>query len=118
MSTHDEKASVLAEVAGGSSRHRSRMQSQQEVGMPAAAQWIMTHESSGNPFAGHLHASRTHSSAFGAFQMLEANRRHYLGRDYQTTDLAKQYRAASQYVHERYGSWERAQSFWRQHRWY
>jgi hypothetical protein len=50
--------------------------------------------------------------------MTEANRKHYMGGDYQSTDFNKQYAAASRYVRERYGSWEGAASFWRAHRWY
>jgi hypothetical protein len=93
--------------------------------MNAAAHWIMMHESSGSVTAGHLHKQGrgdgtrgNHSSAFGAFQMIEATRKHYMGRDYQSTDFSKQYAAASRYVRDRYGSWERAQHFWRTHHWY
>jgi hypothetical protein len=93
--------------------------------MSAAAHFIMMHESGGSATAGHLHhqgrgdgTRGNHSSAFGAFQMIEAQRKHYMGRDYQSTDFNKQYAAASRYVHDRYGSWERAASFWRAHRWY
>ena len=91
----------------------------------SAAQWIMMHESHGSTTAGHLHKQGrgdgtrgNHSSAFGAFQMIEANRKRYMGHDYQSTDFNKQYAAASRYVHDRYGSWERAVSFWRRHHWY
>jgi hypothetical protein len=91
----------------------------------AAAHWIMMHESNGSVTAGHLHKQGrgdgtrgNHSSAFGAFQMIEATRKHYMGRDYQSTDFNKQYAAASHYVRDRYGSWERAQQFWRSHHWY
>ena len=83
------------------------------VGMPASARWIMQHESNGNP-----HAKNRHSTAFGAFQMLIANRRHYMGRDFASADLGKQYAAASHYVKDRYGSWDRAKAFWLRHRWY
>jgi hypothetical protein len=91
----------------------------------AAAQWIMMHESAGKTNAGFLHKQGrgdgtrgNHSSAFGAFQMIEANRRHYMGADYQSTDFNKQYAAATHYVQDRYGGWENAMSFWRRHRWY
>jgi hypothetical protein len=94
-------------------------------GMPAAAQWIMQHESNGSATAGHLHAQGrgdgtrgNHSSAFGAFQMIESTRKHYMGRDYQSTDINKQYAAASHYVRDRYGSWDGAERFWKTHRWY
>lgn len=91
----------------------------------SAANFIMMHESGGSTTAGHLHKQGrgdgtrgNHSSAFGAFQMIEATRKAYMGHDYQSTDFNKQYAAASRYVHDRYGSWERAASFWRSHRWY
>ncbi|HEY4244351.1 MAG TPA: transglycosylase SLT domain-containing protein [Kofleriaceae bacterium] len=93
--------------------------------MPAAAQWIMQHESNGNPRAGFLHAQGrgdgtpgNHSSAFGAFQMIEATRKQYMGADYQSTDINKQYAAATKYVDSRYGGWNQAKSFWQSHRWY
>ena len=94
-------------------------------GINSAAQWIMMHESGGSPTAGHLHAQGrgdgtpgNHSSAFGAFQMIEATRRRYMGADYQSTDFSKQYSAATHYVADRYGSWEKAKSFWVGHHWY
>lgn len=94
-------------------------------GISSAAHWIMMHESNGSTTAGHLHKQGrgdgtrgNHSSAFGAFQMIEAQRRHYMGHDYQSTDFNKQYAAASHYVHDRYGSWDNAKRFWQHHRWY
>jgi hypothetical protein len=94
-------------------------------GINPAAQWIMMHESGGSTTAGHLHAQGrgdgtpgNHSSAFGAFQMIEATRRRYMGADYQSTDFSKQYSAATHYVTDRYGSWGAAQSFWQGHHWY
>jgi hypothetical protein len=94
-------------------------------GINAAAQWIMMHESGGSPTAGHLHAQGrgdgtpgNHSSAFGAFQMIEATRKRYMGADYQSTNFSKQYSAATRYVTDRYGSWESAQGFWKSHHWY
>ncbi|HUS31388.1 MAG TPA: hypothetical protein VMZ53_22910 [Kofleriaceae bacterium] len=94
-------------------------------GMSAAARFIMMHESGGSTTAGHLYKQGrgdgtrgNHSSAFGAFQMIQATRKAYMGRDYQSTDFNKQYAAASHYVRDRYGSWERAASFWRSHHWY
>jgi hypothetical protein len=94
-------------------------------GIPASAQWIMMHESGGSTTAGHLHAQGrgdgtpgNHSSAFGAFQMIEATRRHYMGAEYQSTDFSKQYSAATRYVTDRYGSWDAAKGFWQGHRWY
>ena len=94
-------------------------------GIPASANWIMMHESGGSTTAGHLHAQGrgdgtpgNHSSAFGAFQMIEATRRRYMGADYQSTDFSKQYNAASRYVTDRYGGWDNAKQFWQSHRWY
>lgn len=82
-------------------------------GMNADARWVMMHESGGN-----THAKNPHSSAFGAFQMILANRRHYMGRDYASTDLGKQYSAATRYVHDRYGNWHNARSFWQRNHHY
>ena len=94
-------------------------------GISAAASWIMQHESGGSTTAGHLHSvgrgdgtPGNHSSAFGAFQMIEATRKRYMGADYQSTDFGKQYAAATHYVTDRYGSWEGAQSFWKAHHLY
>ena len=94
-------------------------------GISDAANWIMQHESGGSTTAGHLHSvgrgdgtPGNHSSAFGAFQMIQSTRRQYMGADYQSTSFAKQYAAASHYVSDRYGSWEGAKSFWQKHHWY
>ncbi len=94
-------------------------------GINSAAAWIMQHESGGSTTAGHLHKQGrgdgtpgNHSSAFGAFQMIEATRKRYMGADYQSTDFSKQYSAATRYVTDRYGSWEAAQGFWKSHHWY
>jgi hypothetical protein len=94
-------------------------------GINSAAQWIMMRESGGSTTAGHLHfqgrgdgTPGNHSSAFGAFQMIEATRKRYMGADYQSTDFAKQYAGATRYVMDRYGSWEKAKSFWIAHHWY
>jgi hypothetical protein len=81
--------------------------------MDPNARWIMMHESSGR-----THVKNPHSSAFGAFQMIKANRKHYMGANWQSTDFSAQYRAASSYVRDRYGSWARARSFWNRHHWY
>ncbi len=94
-------------------------------GMSAAAHFIMQHESGGNPTAGHLHKQGrgdgtrgNHSSAFGAFQMIESTRKHYMGRDYQSTNFSKQLAAATRYVNDRYHGWAGAQRFWQRHHWY
>jgi hypothetical protein len=90
----------LARVGGGFS-------------MPADARWVMMHESGGD-----THATNPHSTAFGAFQMIAAQRKRYMGANWQSTDLGAQYNAASSYVRDRYGSWSNAKSFWQSHRWY
>ena len=94
-------------------------------GISASAQWIMMHESGGSTTAGHLYSQcrgdgtpGNHSSAFGAFQMIQATRKRYMGADYQSTDFAKQYAGATRYVTDRYGSWDKAKSFWIAHHWY
>jgi hypothetical protein len=83
------------------------------VNMPASAQWIMQHESGGN-----THAQNPHSTAFGAFQMLKATRKQYMGANWQSTDLGQQYAGASKYVNQRYGGWDNAERFWKAHHWY
>ena len=82
-------------------------------GMPASANWIMQHESGGN-----THAKNPHSTAYGAFQMLKATRKEYMGANWQSSDLGAQYSAASHYVGQRYGGWDNAKSFWQKHHWY
>jgi hypothetical protein len=95
------------------------------LAMDPAAKWIMQRESGGNSHAGHLYSKGrgdgtrgNQSSAFGAFQMINAQRKHYMGSNYQSTDLGQQYSAASHYVKDRYGSWSHAESFWKSHHWY
>ncbi len=83
------------------------------VSMPASAKWIMQHESGGNS-----HAKNPTSTAYGAFQMLKATRKQYMGADWQSSDLGKQYAGATKYVDKRYGSWDKAESFWKAHHWY
>jgi hypothetical protein len=95
------------------------------LAMDPAAKWIMQRESGGSTHAGHLYAKGrgdgtkgNQSSAFGAFQMINAQRKKYMGANYQSTDLGQQYAAATHYVHDRYGSWAHAESFWKAHHWY
>lgn len=83
------------------------------VDMPSSANWIMQHESGGN-----THAQNPTSSAYGAFQMLKATRKQYMGSNWQSSDLGAQYGAATHYVDQRYGGWDQAKSFWQQHHWY
>jgi Transglycosylase SLT domain len=94
-------------------------------GISSAARFIMMHESGGSATAGHLHSQGrgdgtrgNHSSAYGAFQMIQATRKQYMGKNYQSSDFNTQYAAASHYVNDRYGSWEGAQRFWQKHHWY
>jgi hypothetical protein len=96
-------AADLVRVGGGMSSGQ----------MPASARWIMQHESGGSTTS-----RNPHSTAFGAFQLIAANRRHYMGSNWQSTDLGTQYAAASRYVRDRYGSWDNAKAFWVRHRWY
>lgn len=81
--------------------------------IPSSAHWVMMHESGGN-----THATNPTSTAFGAFQMLKATRKQYMGSDWQSTDFTKQYNGATKYVDQRYGGWNQAESFWKAHRWY
>lgn len=103
----------LPEVATFEMIDPQRLAAPTGAAMNADARWVMMRESGGDP-----HAKNPHSSAFGAFQMTIATRRHYMGRDYASTSLDKQYAAATQYVTERYGSWHGARAFWQKHHWY
>jgi hypothetical protein len=82
-------------------------------GMGADARWIMMHESGGNS-----HARNPTSSAYGAFQMLKATRKQYMGANWQSSDLNAQYAGATKYVNQRYGGWHNARVFWQRHHWY
>ena len=93
--------------------------------LSSAERYIIQHESGGSTTAGHLHKQgrgdgtrHNQSSAFGAFQMIEAQRKHYMGANYQSTNFNTQYAAATHYVNDRYGGWSGAQRFWKAHRWY
>src|SRR4051812_26876567 len=83
------------------------------VNMPASARWIMQHESGGD-----THARNPTSSAYGAFQMLKATRKQYMGANWQSSDLGQQYAGATGYVNQRYGGWDNAERFWKSHHWY
>jgi septal ring factor EnvC (AmiA/AmiB activator) len=82
-------------------------------GTSSAEQWIIMHESGGDPTA-----DNPSSTAFGLGQLLLGNRILYLGDDYATTDCGKQLSAFRTYVRERYGTAERAQAFWQANGWY
>lgn len=70
----------------------------------SAKEWIASHESGGSYGA-------TNGRYVGRYQ-LDAS---YLNGDYSE---ANQERVAQQYVTNRYGSWQNAQSFWQSHGWY
>jgi hypothetical protein len=81
--------------------------------LSASERYIIQHESGGETTA-----KNAHSTAFGVGQLLIANRRHYLGANANSTDPGLQLKAFRGYVHDRYGSADRAASFWRSHHWY
>ena len=70
----------------------------------SAKDWIAQHESGGSYTA-------SNGRYYGKFQLDSS----YLNGDYSP---ANQERVADQYVANRYGSWESAQSFWQSHGWY
>ena len=83
------------------------------VNMDPDARWIMMKESGGR-----TNAQNPTSSAFGAFQMIKANRKHYQGANWQSTSLEHQYAGATGYVNDRYGGWAGAKKFWQKNHWY
>jgi septal ring factor EnvC (AmiA/AmiB activator) len=96
-----------APPAGGSGRRCDLS------GTSAAEHWIILRESSGDPTA-----DNPTSTAFGLGQLLLGNRILYLGRDYATTDCARQLWAFRAYVGDRYGTAARAKAFWQANGWY
>jgi septal ring factor EnvC (AmiA/AmiB activator) len=82
-------------------------------GTSAAERWIIVRESGGDPTA-----DNPASTAFGLGQLLLGNRILYLGKDYATTDCGRQLWAFRAYVHDRYGTAERAKAFWQANGWY
>ena len=82
-------------------------------GTSAAEYWIILRESGGDPTA-----DNPASTAFGLGQLLLGNRILYLGEDYATTDCGRQLWAFRAYVHDRYGTAERAKAFWQANGWY
>jgi hypothetical protein len=91
------------------------------LGMPVtpAEKWIIDHEDASYstsaynpvPVPGMGHA-------FGLGQLTETIRRRYLGADYNTTDQVKQLAAMRAYIHDRYGTAEKAVEHWQAHNWY
>ena len=79
----------------------------------SAELWIIMHESGGRP-----DADNPTSTAFGLGQLLLANRLHYLGGNYATTDCGKQLSAFRAYVADAYGTAETAKAFWQANGWY
>ncbi|HTE71111.1 MAG TPA: hypothetical protein VK942_20545 [Actinomycetes bacterium] len=82
-------------------------------GTSAAERWIIMRESSGDPTA-----DNPASTAFGLGQLLLGNRILYLGQQYATTDCGRQLWAFRAYVHDRYGTAQRAKAFWQANGWY
>ncbi|CAN5905385.1 hypothetical protein BH11MYX2_BH11MYX2_17440 [soil metagenome] len=81
--------------------------------LSAPERYIIQNESGGSTLA-----RNPSSGALGLGQLLSANRRHYLGANANTTDPTLQLRAFRGYVHDRYGTADRAAAFWRSHHWY
>jgi peptidoglycan hydrolase CwlO-like protein len=75
--------------------------------------WIIMRESGGRPTA-----DNPTSTAFGLGQLILANRLHYLGADYATTDCGKQLAAFRAYVADAYGNAATARAFWEANGWY
>ncbi|HEY4059878.1 MAG TPA: hypothetical protein VGM39_24855 [Kofleriaceae bacterium] len=81
--------------------------------LSASERYIVQNESGGR-----TNAQNPTSTAFGIGQLTIANRRHYLGANANTQDPGLQLQAFRGYVHDRYGTADRAASFWRSHHWY
>lgn len=83
----------------------------------AAFQWIMQHESGGDP-----NAKNPTSTAFGRGQLLDYNRASYAQKlgisNPDTTDPGEQDRMMQLYIQERYGTPAKAKQFWEAHGWY
>jgi tape measure domain-containing protein len=85
-------------------------------GASAAEQWIINHESGGRTTA-----RNPTSTAFGLGQLILANRIAYgrqLGVDPNTTNASAQLAMMRMYIHDRYGTAENAEAFWKAHHWY
>jgi hypothetical protein len=107
-------AAARAAAAGGGGRPAGGSGSRCDLsGTSAAEYWIIMHESGGDPTA-----DNPTSTAFGLGQLLLGNRILYLGREYATTDCGRQLWAFRAYVHDRYGTAERAKAFWQANGWY
>lgn len=93
-----------AQQAAPSTTQSTNYASQVTGSEAAAKAWIAAHESGGNYNA-------TNGQYIGKYQLSAS----YLNGDYSP---ANQEQAADNYVHQRYGSWGAAQSFWQSHGWY
>ena len=79
--------------------------------LPASAKWIMQRESSGN-----IHA--TNGRYYGLFQLDKSYYPQLCGKSYDQTNAADQIKAATAYMKQRYGSWDKAQAFWQANGWW
>ena len=79
--------------------------------LPASAKWIMQRESSGN-----IHA--TNGRYYGLFQLDKSYYPKLCGKSYDQTNAADQIKAATAYMKQRYGSWDKAQAFWQANGWW
>lgn len=79
--------------------------------LPASAKWIMQRESSGN-----IHA--TNGKYYGLFQLDKSYYPKLCGKSYDQTNAADQIKAATAYMKQRYGSWDKAQAFWQANGWW
>jgi tape measure domain-containing protein len=85
-------------------------------GLSGPEKYIISHESGGSTTA-----QNPTSTAFGLGQLILANRVMYgkmLGVDPNTTNYGAQLKMFRMYVHDRYGTAEKAAEFWRAHHFY
>lgn len=81
--------------------------------VPPAGREIIMAESGGDPTA-----KNPHSTAFGLGQLIVANRKALMGANYASTDCGAQLDAFTRYTKGRYGTFEKALAFRKQHGWY
>jgi hypothetical protein len=82
-------------------------------GVPSAGREIIMAESGGDPTA-----KNPHSTAFGLGQLIVANRKALMGSNYASTDCGAQLDAFARYTKGRYGTFDNALAFRKQHGWY
>jgi hypothetical protein len=104
-----------AEAAIAAAAARLALGASVALGGGGARNWIIAHESGGNP-----RAQNPTSSASGLYQMIDGTWRAYGGSTAHAKDasVAEQNAVADRYVAARYGSWENAQRFWMAHHYY